>query len=213
MKRLLLITVIFLAAIACERHSAAEPPPGTPTPSATAPANNIEKKIDWDEWTAKGTIVLALVSLVVGVWTALLLRQTKRRADEAENVRTMAACIAQYQELENKLQDTVKPMTAKRYFEQLWNLHFAEFHYFKRGFLPEDVYALWVRVRYDDYRKPDLKLGLTEKEGWELAKGYLRDKAFETFVESWLLKPDITDFEITQLLRAARRSTNAALKS
>ncbi len=48
----------------------------------------------------------------------------------------MITCMEQFQDLENKVNaNKLHPDTisADRYFELLWNLHFAEFQFFKRA--------------------------------------------------------------------------------
>lgn len=233
MKRITLIAAIFLSVAAHERNSAAEPPIVEPTPSPVVAEGNTKHKsggwnLSWEAFIALGTLALALVTVASGyiAWrtegvfkqivktlkqNANVLAQTQARSDEAEVVRTMAACIAQYQELEDKRHEKETKMTADRYFEQLWNLHFAEFHYFKRGFLPPEVYALWICVRHEDYHKPDLKLGKTEDYGWAHAKAYLRDEDFQVFVESWLNKPEkIERSEIMKLIMPLQSSTKPA---
>jgi len=227
MKRLILITIIFLAAAACERHSAAEP-----SPSESKPSSGIHEKqpesLQWEMGTALGTIALVLVtgiSIYVASRTeqvfkeivatlgrnAEVLAQTQARVEDAAVVRTMATCIEQYQEIEDKRH--AKAIDAERYFELLWNLHFAEFHFFKRGFLPAEVYGLWVWVRHQDYHKDRLKLEKTEAEGWSHAKEYLRDEDFQSFVESWLKKPNITRLEVTNLIMPLLHSTKVARKA
>jgi hypothetical protein len=103
------------------------------------------------------------------------------------------------------------PIDAKRYFELLWNLHFAEFQFFKRRFLPEDVYGLWVWVRYKDYHEDKTKssLRMSEADGWNHAKIYLQDDDFAKFVDSWLNKPDLQKPDVMKIVVAHLSSTKA----
>jgi hypothetical protein len=224
MKRSLLITaILFVTFVGCERHNAAEL---TPVKSAPSPAESpVEKpkgdqevtkpKDAWDKSIAISSIAMAtfaLASIYVAVRAERVfnrvvetLSQMQIRADAAGMVRTMATCIEQYQNLENKLQaNKLQPgaITSTRYFELLWNLHFAEFHFFKRGFLPREIYSLWVLVRNKEYHanKNQPLLGLTEEEGWTHAKKYLVDKEFTTFVDRWLTNSDLRNPEIMNLL-------------
>jgi hypothetical protein len=225
MKRFVLITaILFVACVGCERHNAGELAAAEPVPSPSVPQEDTRPKDAWDKSIAVGTIamaIFALASIYVAIRTEHVfsrivkaLSQIQTRADDAGAVRTMATCIEQYQELENKLQvNKLRPgtITGDRYFELLWNLHFAEFHFFKRGFLPPEVYSLWLWVRHQDYHNDKIKsaLGKTEVEGWTHAKMYLRDDDFAKFVESWLTKPDLSKSEIMKLLPP----TNVALRA
>jgi hypothetical protein len=123
------------------------------------------------------------------------LEDTQRRSEATAVVRTMSDCIKQYQDLENNLQNkTLK--RPERYFELLWDLHFAEFQFFIRWFLPDDVYGLWVWVRYQSYDARETKLGWTEFDGWKYGKAYLQDEKFASFIDgvfgrSGLKKEDV----------------------
>jgi hypothetical protein len=154
-----------------------------------------------DTWTAVlaiATVLLAIVSLVIGCWTAFVLHRTQVDARNAKVIETLALCVKEYQSLEDQ-RHTLK---GDRYFELLWNIHFTEFHYFKLGFLPPEIYTVWLWVRHQDYYDPQRGplLGKTEADGWIHAKKYLKDDAFERFVESWLLSPAIDKTDIMPLL-------------
>ena len=159
MKRFLLITAIVLATFGCERHSETEltqEQRGRGQPESTS-ASKWELK--WDiPGIATLALVVATVALVIftrkmasiaksteGVFGEIrdTLDYTRTRSEEAIAVRTMMTCMEQYQDLENKVRGDQMSSNPHRYFELLWNLHFAEYHFFKRRFLPDDVYGLW----------------------------------------------------------------------
>jgi hypothetical protein len=222
MKRFLLITAIVLATFGCERHSADELTPelGAPTPR---PPTREEQKGSGSElkWDITGIATLGLVGVtLLSVWLALrtervfteikkTLDKARTRSEEAIRVQIMMTCMEQFQDLENKVSD--KKVKADRYFEILWNLHFAEYQFFRRGFLPEDVYGLWLLVRNKDYkadkRKDD---GIIEDAGWNHAKEYLGDKQFTNFVESWLKAQQLSMAEVQEILSKVPRSTGDA---
>jgi hypothetical protein len=112
----------------------------------------------------------------------------------------MITCIEQFQNLEN--QKRVKPVDAERYFELLWNLHFEEYQFFVRGFLPREVYALWVWVRYRGYHEDKAKslLGMSEVDGWNHARQYLQDDDFAAFVGNWLDKPKLEKSDVWKIV-------------
>lgn len=215
MKRFLLVTaVLFITFAGCERHSAQELPPAKPVPSRSSGSEEAKEKAAWDKLIAYSTLAMAIfavASIVVAVRAEGVFKQGLRtlsrmqiRAADAGMVRTMTTCIEQYQELENKLLHANEPgaITTDRYFELIWNLHFAEYHFFIRGFLPKEVYSLWILVRIQDYhanRKQSL-LGKTEEGGWTHAKQYLIDKEFTDFVDSWITQTALTKPEIMKLL-------------
>jgi hypothetical protein len=173
-----------------------------------------------DQLIALGTVVLAFftgISVYVAfrtekvfklivknlIQTAEILNHTQAEAHKAKVVQTMATCIEQYQSLENQLNARPRTITADRYVEQLWNIHFAQFHYFKLGFLPPEIYGLWVWIRYQNYHTDHLKelIGKSEADGWSHAKKYLRDEAFGNFVENWIRKPDIKQPYIMEIIK------------
>ena len=219
----LLTSILFVAVVGCELRGADEPtsPPAGTNPSLheQGKGTSTEPK-PWDRIIALGTAALAIGTIILTVFTAKAARvakstesvfqaivktleHTRARSEEAAVVQTMSMCMDQYQDLENKVRASSKDaIEAKRYFELLWNLHFAEFQFFKRRFLPEDVYGLWVWVRRKDYREDRTmsSLGMSEVDGWNHAKIYLQDDDFASFVDSWLDKRDLQKADVMKIV-------------
>jgi len=228
MKRFLLMTVIVFSTFACERHSVGENPQvqveHTPFPK---PSPQDGPELKWDA-TGIMTAALALVTLVASAASIIFAVRTERvfkgikttlaqaqaRSEDATSVETMMACMEQYQDLENKVEET-EISNPNRYFELLWNLHFAEYYFWKRRFLPDELYALWIIARYNDFKADKRKdsPGWTEAAGWTHAKKYLGDAEFTNFVEPWLNASTLSIADVRNLLGKVPRSPTVINKT
>ncbi|MBS0474419.1 MAG: hypothetical protein JSR28_04625 [Proteobacteria bacterium] len=113
-------------------------------------------------------------------------------ARQAQSGATLSRCMDVYSKIEDDLLE--KKITGKRYFERLWGLQFGQYHLFKLGLIPQEVYAAWLMARHRAYhaRPPGTIVDMTQADGWTHAKAIIDDPEFGRFVDCWLLDASMT---------------------
>ena len=94
----------------------------------------------------------------------------------------------------------------KRYFEQLWNLHYIECQLYARGFIPSRIYALWLSTRNREYFSGRSIGEITQRDGWIHAAGYISDQAFTDFISKSVINCPKSHAALRGDLKAAAHS-------
>jgi len=136
-------------------------------------------------------LTLALqVLMLIATWRMVAISlDTFKHSKNGKMAEIMLSCVDAYQQLENQLVHSEFKKNELRYFELLWNLHFAQYHFHKLKCIPKDVYVNWLWIRHQAYHGAGPRLSTSQQDGWLHAKKYVGNAEFAEFVESWLFAP------------------------
>lgn len=145
--------------------------------------------MDLQQWAHVATIVGAAASTVMGVATVAILYFTYRlnkRSQELARQSKQADVIGEYNarfsrtwEMRANPNIVENPLV---FYERFWSLQFDQFHSWRQGFIPEDIFYYWVASRYDDWiaNKP---LGAMQyKDGFQRTVGEWKGSEFKDFM-------------------------------
>jgi hypothetical protein len=145
----------------------------------------------WQEFIKEAPAISAVAASLAFVVSATHFTLIRRLSFKAEKVKTISWCVDKYLAIkktraDKKLSDPGEIRAADIVLlEELWNLHFAQYHYYKLGLLDPQVYTSWLLLRYNRYTREDRKE--LELEGWNQARDDIRDREFLSFMNSFLV--------------------------
>jgi hypothetical protein len=73
-------------------------------------------------------------------------------------------------------------ISAETWYEKFWNLQLEQYQYWKMGYIPNDIFSYWMRLRQKEWAKNASLGAKTYREGWNRAKEYLSDPQFAGFM-------------------------------
>jgi hypothetical protein len=126
--------------------------------------------------------------------------RTAKRAD------TIAWCMKSYYELQSVAPGVGVPaISPQAFFQRLWGLQLTQYHFYKRGLLPADLYGLWLWARHREIhgKAPERDVGgITFEQGWrEIGRTHVADPDFIRFIEIVLARKEDEKPEIMYRLR------------
>lgn len=73
----------------------------------------------------------------------------------------------------------------KEFWLRFWTVQYEQYYFHELGYIPEDLFRMWMKHRFGEYHKRDVIkfLGVTWEEGWTYARSMLEDKLFIQHME------------------------------
>jgi hypothetical protein len=71
---------------------------------------------------------------------------------------------------------------ARHYYAQFFAFQFSEFHAYKNGYIGKDVFSIWMKSRWREFRAPEAIHGVTYAAGWDHWKQVRHNNAEDEFV-------------------------------
>ncbi|MDB5730610.1 MAG: hypothetical protein JWQ03_505 [Variovorax sp.] len=148
---------------------------------------------------AVASAIAAGGSLVVAVFAASLAHKATEVARtnllisvNAQKGSTLSRCMEVYSKIEEDL--IAGNLSGSRYFERVWGLHYAQYHLFVLGQIPEHVYIGWLMARHRAYQhgSPQGTPPMSQADGWAHAREIIEDADFTAFIEGFLLDAQAT---------------------
>lgn len=104
-----------------------------------------------------------------------------KRQYEMKTIDLMRSFQSRYDKLVWEVVDGVQNKSqAAQYYSRYWNLQLEQYEYWKQGYIDDNIYAYWMRLRRATYNNPILDPlgnripGYGYQEGWKDAKKWLR---------------------------------------
>ena len=72
---------------------------------------------------------------------------------------------------------------ALHYYAQFFAFQFSEFHAYTQGYVDKDVFTIWMKSRWRDFKRPETIFGVTYIDGWGHWKTVQHNDGRDKFVE------------------------------
>lgn len=131
---------------------------------------------DWKAWTdlaTAGGVVVAAVSLVVGVAGAWINARNDRREKQA---RAFEVIHDRYQRMADKRRllaartdsgEAITPAETYDFYASYWSMQIDVWEYYRLGVIAESVYATWLTYLYDHLDGFTLIGAMNSRQAWE----------------------------------------------
>jgi hypothetical protein len=118
--------------------------------------------------------------VVVAVGTLAVLCMNFREASRMKKTDVFMECSRRYDSLVAVRDNlAVAKLNSKAYFERFWMLQVDQYNHWRRGYIEDHVYRLWLYDRHAEFMANHSIGGVPYRAGWETAKATtIRDKAF-----------------------------------
>ena len=171
----------------------------------------------WQNFPITAPDVSAIAASLALFVVVITFRMNRRLSYNAEKVKVISWCTDQYYQIKKSRSDKTPQLVTDAekkaaditFFEHIWGLHFAQYHFYELDILPPEIYASWLYLRHTLFQKTEI-----EKEGWAEAKNDIADDEFISFVNALNIEQFNTASDVLKFLKSKiwkkrqRRSIN-----
>ena len=130
-------------------------------------------------------IAISVTQSVLMFLTAFVLYLSLRRSRELKSIDVVLQSQSRYHNVTSKQKEQadkgeIEPIA---YYESYWDLQFAQYQYWRQGFIPDEIYNSWLRFRQRDYAKNVNLRQMSYSDGWEKVSVGLSNTEFTGFMK------------------------------